>query len=100
MERKSTSGYIFLLERGAISWKSKKQSIVATSSFEAEYVANRMTSKEAVWLSRLMADLHAEDKKLPITIHIDNNGAKTIGHNVTVNDRTKHIDVQYHNVRQ
>ena len=99
LDRKLTSGYIFLLAEGAIKWKSKKLSIVATSSNEAEYIANCMASKDAVWLSRLMAYLHVEDKKLPITIHIDNNGAKTIAHNATVNDRIMHSDVQYHYVR-
>ena len=99
-QRKSTSGYVFLLAGGAISWKSKKQSIVATSSCEAEYVASCMAAKEAIWLSRLVADLRQQVKPDTVTILVDNNGAKDLALNATVNERTKHIDIQYHFVRQ
>lgn len=98
--RKSTSGYVFLLAGGAISWKSKKQSVVTTSSCEAEYVASCMAAKEAIWLSRLIADLHQETTPAIIPIHVDNNGAKDLAVNATINERSKHIDVQYHFVRQ
>ena len=98
--RKSTSGYVFLIAGGAISWKSKKQSIVATSSCETEYVSSCMASKEAVWLARLCAALDPSHIKQPVEIKVDNNGAKDLAHNATINERTKHIDVQYHFVRQ
>ena len=57
IERKYTSGYIFLIAGGAVSWKSKKQTIDATSSSEAEYIASCAASKEAIWLSRLISEL-------------------------------------------
>ncbi len=55
--RKSTSGYVFMIAGGPVCWRSKKQSIVATSSCEAEYIASCSAAKEAVWLSRLIADI-------------------------------------------
>jgi hypothetical protein len=55
--RKSTSGYAFLLYGGAVSWKSTKQSIVATSSTEAEYIACSDAAKEALWIRRLLAEI-------------------------------------------
>ena len=99
-KRKSTSGYVFLLAGGAISWKSKKQSAVATSSCEAEYIASCIATKEAIWLSRLMSNvLHFQTPK-SVTLYVDNNGAVDLASNATINERTKHIDVQYHFVRQ
>ncbi len=99
VQRKSTSGFIFLLAGGAISWKSKKQSVVATSSCEAEYVACCISCKEAVWLSRLLADLLFLPSSQPISIRVDNNGSRKLAFNATINERSKHIDVQYHFVR-
>ena len=52
-QRRSTSGYVFNLFGGAVSWMSKKQSVVAQSTTEAEYMAATHASKEAVWLQRL-----------------------------------------------
>ena len=57
-ERKSTSGYAFLLSRGAISWSSKKQTCTALSTMEAEFVACSTTVREAVWLRRFYEDLN------------------------------------------
>jgi len=58
-DRKSTSGYVFLLGGAAISWKSRKQDVVATSSTEAEYVALTEAAKESVWLRRLLIELES-----------------------------------------
>jgi hypothetical protein len=55
--RKSTSGYVFLLHGGAVSWKSTKQNVVATSSTEAEYIACSEAAKEALWIRRLHAEI-------------------------------------------
>lgn len=99
-QRKSTSGYMFLVAGGAVSWKSKKQTVVATSSCGAEYVASCMDAKEAIWLSRLVADLCGETRANAVEIRVDNNGAKDLALNATINERTKHIDVQYHFVSQ
>jgi len=56
-DRKSTSGYVFMLGGGITSWSSKKQSAVALSSTEAEYIAGGHAAKEAVWLRRLLSEL-------------------------------------------
>jgi hypothetical protein len=69
--RKSISGYAFLLSGGVISWASKQQATVALSSTHAEYVAAAKASKEAVWLRRLLKELH-EGIAEPTTLHIDN----------------------------
>lgn len=99
VQRKSTSGYVYLLAGGAVSWKSKKQSIFATSSCEAEYVASCAAAKEAICLSRLAADLDQSSKPAQVIIRVDNNGAKDLAYNTTINEQTNHIDVQYHFVR-
>ena len=57
--RKSTSGHVFLLYRGAISWKSTKQNVVATSSTKAEYIACSEAAKEALWICRLYAEIQS-----------------------------------------
>ena len=63
-DRHSTTGYVFLMAGGSVSWLSKKQPIVALSTAEAEYVALSMTTQEAVWLRRFLSDLTtAEDQK-------------------------------------
>ena len=97
--RKSTSGFVFLIAGGAVSWRSKKQTCVATSTCEAEYVAMCMAAKESIWLSRLIAVLRSTEA-LPIVLGIDNNGAIETAKNASVNQRNKHIDLQYHFVRQ
>jgi hypothetical protein len=56
-DRKNTSGYIFHLGSGGISWASKKQPIVALSSVEAEYVAATSIACQAVWMRRVLLDL-------------------------------------------
>ena len=68
--RKSTSGAIFPIAGGAVSWKSKKQSCVATSTCEAEY----SPTKEAIWLSRLVSDTTNSRTPQVIKIRVDNNG--------------------------
>ena len=73
--RKSTSGYVFLIADGAVSWKSKKQTVVATSSCEAEYIASCAATKEAIWLSRLYVDIRLQPKPDTVCIRVDNNGA-------------------------
>ena len=100
VQRISTSGYIFVLAGGAISWKSKKQAVVATSSCEAEYIACCAATKESIWLSRLLAEITQLPNPEAINIMMDNNGAIDLAQNSTIGERSKHIDVQYHFVRE
>jgi len=97
-DRKSTSGYAFTLSGGAISWSSKKQSAVALSSTEAEYIAGMHAAKEAIWLGRLFVGLQ-QPSSFPIPLLIDNQLAIAIAKNPEFHDRTKHIDIRYHFLR-
>jgi len=94
-DRKSTLGYMFTLSGGTISWSSKKQSTVALSSTEAEYIAGAHAAKEAIWLGRLFAGLQ-QPSSFPIPLLIDNQSAIAITKNPEFHDRTKHIDIRYH----
>jgi hypothetical protein len=80
--RRSTSGYIFNVGSGAISWSSKRQPTVATSTCEAEYVSQNNACKEAIWLSRLLRELNPEDDSPAATIiYCDNQGAIALARN-------------------
>ncbi len=72
-DRHSTTGNLFLLAGGAVSWLSKKQAVVALSTIEAEYVALSLAAQEATWLQKLLANLRIPTE--PIVIKEDNQGA-------------------------
>lgn len=97
-DRKSISGYVFLLGGGAISWSSKKQTTVALSSTEAEYMAATHAARHAIWLQRLFQDIGIQ---LPdsMALFIDNQSTISISNDVMFHQRTKHIDIQYHFIR-
>ena len=100
-DRKSIGGYTFLLNGSAISWNSKKQSTVALSLTEAEYIALTQAAKESIWLQALLLDLGAQRHLEEIrNIYVNNQGAITLARNPELHARTKHIDIQYHFVRQ
>eukprot|EP00253_Pinus_taeda_P010775 PITA_10775 len=96
-QRISTSGYVFNLFGGAVSWMSKKQSVVALSTTEAEYMASIHASKEAVWLQRLCSSMGLVQGA--IRIDCDSQSAIFLAKNPAYHSKTKHIDVQYHFVR-
>ena len=98
-DRHSTSGNVFSLARGAVSWLSKKQATVALSTAEAEYVALSTATQEAIWLRRLLTDV-GEPLEESIVIHEDNQGAIAMAKNPVGHARTKHIDICYHFVRE
>jgi hypothetical protein len=96
---KSTSGFIFYMANGPISWKSKLQSIIAQSTTEAEYIAINLSAKEAMFIKALLLELgFYKQNKLPI--YTDNNGALLLAKNPVFHERTKHIAVKYHYIRQ
>eukprot|EP00253_Pinus_taeda_P018330 PITA_18330 len=96
-QRRFTSGYVFNLFGGAVSWMSKKQSVVALSTTEVEYMATTYVSKEAVWLQRLCSSMGLVQGG--IRIDCDSQSAIFLAKNPTYRSKTKHIDVQYHFVR-
>lgn len=97
--RKSTSGNVFLLAHGAITWTSRKQSSVALSTVESEYMALSLATQEAIWLRGLMKDL-GKDMTKPTVIYEDNQGAISTAKNPTFHKKTKHIQIRYHFVRE
>ena len=97
--RRSTSGFVFQFGSGTISWSSRKQSTVAKSSTEAEYVSLSSAAQEAIWLRRLMKDLRRQIDA-PTTIYEDNQGAIELAKNAKFHNRTKHIDICHHFVRE
>ncbi len=98
-DRKSVTGYVVYAQGGPIIWKSKKQPTVARSSCEAEYVALADTISEALWVKMALEELKIVRKE-PIKIYIDNQAAKNMAENPINHERTKHIDIQYHFIRQ
>ena len=99
INRKSTSGYAFKLGSSTISWRSKRQSVVALSSTEAEYVALCMASQEAIWLRNLLDNMNFKQEESTV-IYEDNQGAIALAKNPKNHSRAKHIDVKYHYIRQ
>lgn len=97
--RRSISGYCFSLGDSLISWKSKKQQTVARSSSEAEYRSLAAATCELQWLSFLMKDLKIECAKQPI-LYCDNQSALYIAANPVFHERTKHLEIDCHVVRE
>ncbi|CAI7767574.1 unnamed protein product [Closterium sp. NIES-54] len=95
---KSRSAYIFKLGGGAISWYIKKQDSVAASISEAKYKALSEGAKEAIWLRSLLAKMHVGDGGA-IPLLCDNEAAVSLAHNPVLHQRTKHIKVAWHFVR-
>ena len=90
--RHSILGYIFLFDGGAVSWSSKKQTIVAQSSTKAEYVALAHAMKEALWIRMLLSNLLSPLTVLTILFG-DNLSAISLAKNNAFHSRTKHINI-------
>ena len=97
-DRKSISGYVITLAGGAVAWSSKKQSSVALSTAEAEYISATHAAKQVLWHRSLFRELEIN---LPTTstIFSDNQAAIAIAHHPEFHARTKHIDISYHFLR-
>lgn len=98
-DRRSTFGYCVLVEGNLVSWKSKKQNVVARSSAEAEYRAMAMATCELVWVKQLLKELKfGEISKMELVC--DNQAALHIASNPVFHERTKHIEIDCHFVRE
>ncbi|WJZ94464.1 hypothetical protein VitviT2T_013319 [Vitis vinifera] len=97
-DRRSTTGYCFLLGSSLISWRSKKQTFVARSSTEAEYRALADTTSELIWLRWLLKDLGVSTSSAT-PLYYDNQSVIHIAHNDVFLERTKHIEIDCHFIR-
>ena len=97
-DRRSTSGNLFKLGLGAITWNLKKQDITALSTTVPEYVAASTAACQAVWLKRLLSDM-GESSAETVQISCDNKSAIFIAKIPALNGRTKHIDIKFHLLR-
>jgi hypothetical protein len=97
LSRKSTSGYIFLLAGGAVTWKSRKQQTVAISTTEAEYYAVSMAASEAIWLRNFTLELTIPVPSIqrPIQLFCDNLGCVYFTKDPTDHGRLKHIEIRH-----
>ena len=98
-DRRSTSGYIFFINNSVISWQSRKQASVATSSTQAEYQALSNATKEAVWLRAFLSEI-GFNQSSATQVQQDNQSTIAIAHNPINNGRTKHIDIAHHHIRE
>ena len=98
---KSTSGYIFMMARGAISWKSAKQSLIASSMMAAEFVACYEASNHGVWLKNFVTRLRVVDSiQRPLKLLCDNNSAVLYANNNRSSSKSKYIDFKFLVVKQ
>ncbi|EDN93221.1 hypothetical protein SS1G_12167 [Sclerotinia sclerotiorum 1980 UF-70] len=102
-DRKSVSGGVVMFYGGPISWASKKQTSVATSSAEAEYIAMAMFTKQGRWIAQILKDLsksgYIGKKGDTVQMLGDNQGALALTKNPRLHERSKHIDISYHFIR-
>ena len=97
-DRKSTSGHCFTIGSGIVTWKSNKQTCVALSTAEAEYVALSSAAQEAVWMQKLLQEIKFA-KAEPILIYEDNQSAIGLAKSSRHHVKSKHIDIKYNFIR-
>ena len=93
--RHAISGYMFMVDGGAVLWSLKKQELVTLLTMEAKYVAATHAAKEAVWLCCIMGELFSPPNE-PTTLYGDNQSAIALAHSGQYHACTKHINIQYH----
>ena len=100
-DRRSISGYVFLLAGGAVSWAARKQPTISLSSVESEYIASCQAGKEALWWRQLLGQFYYRPGELePTVIYADSQGSIALSKNEESGDRTKHIDIKWHWIRE
>ncbi|KAJ0601440.1 putative RNA-directed DNA polymerase [Helianthus annuus] len=97
--RRSTSGYVFMLGQGPVVWCSKRQATVSLSTTEAEYKSAAMAAQEISWLRLLLKELKQEIEE-KVVLHCDNLSSIHLAENPMFHARSKHIEVQYHFIRE
>ena len=100
-EVSSTSGYVFTLCGSEISWKSSKQTCIARSTMESEFIALDLATQEADWLRNLLANIPLWGKPTPsVPIHCDSQAAIAVTKYSVYNGKKRHIRVRHESVRQ
>ncbi|GJV24560.1 hypothetical protein Tco_1377255, partial [Tanacetum coccineum] len=97
--RRSVTGYCVFLNGNLVSWKSKKQNTLSKSSAEAEYRALASVTSEVTWILKILKDLQCNDL-LPVDLFCDSNSAIKIAANPVFHERTKHLEIDLHFVRE
>ena len=95
--RRSMTGYVFALGNSVISWKATLQPTVTLSTIEAEYMALTEAAKEGIWLKGLVSDMGLHQDQA--TVYCDSLSAICLAKDQVDHERTKHIDVRYHFLR-
>jgi hypothetical protein len=98
-DRRSTSGYCTFVGGNLVAWRSKKQSVVARSTAEAEFRAIAHGVCELIWLQILLSELKLFRDK-PSMLYYDNKAAIDIANNPVHHDRTKHIEIDRHFIKE
>ena len=98
-DRRSTSSFVFDVAGSSISWSSKKQATVATSSVEAKYVTSANATKEAIWLRTLLTELDFPPT-MATMIYADSQGCIALANNPVSHSCAKHIDIHHHFIRE
>ena len=100
-DSRSQSGYVFVMNGGAVSWKSSKQDTVSASTTEAEYIAASEAAKEAVWIRNFLMDLGVvQGASNPLDVYCDNNGAIAQAKEPRQHQKNKHILMRFHLIRE
>lgn len=98
-DRKSTTGIVIKVNGCVIVWLSKKQTTVALSTAEAEYIAMATALQELIWINQYLTELGLKHPEAPV-LRSDNQAAIQIANNDVLHNRTKHIDIRYHFIRE
>ncbi|KAA0055836.1 ty1-copia retrotransposon protein [Cucumis melo var. makuwa] len=99
-EVNSTSGYVFLLGGGAISWKSTKQTCIARSTMESEFIALELAGQEAEWIKNLLGDVPLWGTSVPVSIQCDSQAAICTAKNSVYNGKSRHVRLRHAVVKQ
>ncbi len=97
--RRSTSGFVFLMAGGVVTWSSKRQATVALSTVEAEYVAMSRCAQQMVWMQTWLDEIKVKHH-LPGVIKGDSRGALALAKNTKDHGKVKHIDIRHHYIRE
>ena len=97
--RRSTTGYVFCMAGGPVTWSSQRQRLVTLSTTESEYVAAASAAKELCWIRKLLSGIGCGCASGSV-LFVDNQSAIRLAKNPEYHKRTKNIDIRYHYIRE